>query len=186
MKQLLTIIICIAILNTSCTQSSIYTTLPPASGYSIDSNYYFKINFNGQSLYNYSVKENLTGLTMIYPDGALSSNDSTNTPQRTLSGSSILSNAYIPNASVFFNLKVNKLGTSAIGNYDLHATDMNNNPYFSITDYTGMNYEADSNFTTLSIQSIDISTLKITGVMSGNFISGSSLIPFTGSFCLRN
>ena len=186
MKQLLTIIICIAILNTSCTQSSIYTTLPPASGYSIDSNYYFKINFNGQSLYNYSVKENLTGVTLA-PDGALSSNDSTNTPQRTLKGfSTVYSNAYIPNASVSFSLYVNKLGTSAIGNYDLHATDMNNNPYFSITDYTGMNYEADSNFTTLSIQSIDISTLKITGVMSGNFISGSSLIPFTGSFCLRN
>jgi hypothetical protein len=62
---------------------------------------------------------------------------------------------------------------------------MNPYPRFSITDFTGMTYEADSNSTTLTVQNIEFPTLKITGVMSGNFISGSLLIPFTGSFSLR-
>jgi hypothetical protein len=192
MKQILTIIICIAILNTSCTQSTIYTTAPNAPntlGYSIDSNYFFKINLNGQSLYEYGVKENYPSgapFSLLLPGGKLESNDSTNAPQRTLTGASTSSsNFYIPNASVNFSMSFNKLGISAIGNYDLHVTDMNSYPRFSITDFTGMTYEADSNSTTLTVQNIEFPTLKITGVMSGNFISGSLLIPFTGSFSLR-
>ncbi len=53
MKQILTIIICIAILNTSCTQSSTTPTTPPATtnpcGVTTNSNEYIELKINGNT-----------------------------------------------------------------------------------------------------------------------------------------
>jgi hypothetical protein len=184
MKQVLTIIICIAILNTSCTQSTTTPTTPPAiTGYSIDSTYYFKINFNGQTLYDYGVKENTLGILMHYPAGYITQPVvGTNLYYLNANNAANL-NLYYNSGNVSFQMFMIKNGTS-IGVYD---SLFNNAPSaFEITDLnTATRYDADPASIAVTVQSIDVLNSKINGVMSGNLKNGSALIPFTGSFCLK-
>jgi hypothetical protein len=69
MKQILTIIICIVLFNTSCTQSTTTPTTPPATtnpcGYSTNSNQYIELKINGKTLRNETIL--LNGVTFFRP-----------------------------------------------------------------------------------------------------------------------
>jgi hypothetical protein len=176
MKHLLTIIICIAIFNISCNQNNTTPTTPPATGFTIDSSYYFIINFNGQTLYNYAVRDNNLGL-VSYPVGSVTYQASLLYYQF-VSFNFIQINAFMHNANVTFSLQGTK-NSGSIGVYNsagLSITDANTAAIYD--NYT-------DNSTILTIQSIDVAASKITGIISGNFTSGASLIPFTASFCLK-
>jgi hypothetical protein len=183
MKKLLIIIICIVLFNTSCTQSSTTPSAPPAntSIYSIDSTYFFKINFNGQTLSQYGVFANYgsSGSGYVSYPGIVSGVLSTGTLAANSGG---LLNLYIQNTNVSFYFNLNRVGdtvNSPIGAYDLHGSAS-----AGITDLnTSKGYTMDTASTLLNVTNINVSS--VIGVMSGKLIDGTSLIPFTGSFCFK-
>ena len=178
MKKIILFLFSCVLLATACTQNSTTPTVPPTTTvYSIDSTYYFKINFNGQKLYYYAVKENFTGILQDYPAlvGFFSA-----------VGNTGFTNNLVQNASLKFNINLNRVGdtvNSPIGAYDFHN-------YFSGTTYGGItdlntskSYTMDSASTILNVTSIGVTSA--TGVVSGKLNDGTTLIPFTGSFCLK-
>ena len=183
MKQILTIIICIALFITSCSQNTTTPTTPPAntSIYSLDSTYYFKINFNGQTLCQYSVFANYgaSGSGYVSYPGILSGMLSSGTLAANSGG---LLNLYIQNTNVSFYFNLNRVGdtvNSPIGAYDFHGSAS-----AGITDLnTSKGYTMDTASTLLNVTNINVSS--VIGVMSGKLIDGTSLIPFTGSFCFK-
>jgi hypothetical protein len=188
MKKILTIIICIVLFNTSCTQSSTTPTTPPAntSIYSIDSTYFFKINFNGQTLYDYGVKENTLGIFTAFPGIVIGFFSGINGIVAT---SSSFTNLYLQHANFKFNMQLNRAGdtvNSPIGAYDLHigTTGTGIAASAGITDLnSSKNYSMDSASTILNVTSTDVTSA--TGVVSGKLKDGTTLIPFTGSFCFK-
>jgi hypothetical protein len=184
MKTMKMVLLAFVLLATACSQSTTTPTTPPAiTGYSIDSTYYFKINFNGQTLYDYGVKENTLGILMHYPGGfIIQPVVGTNLYNLNANNAGNL-NLYYNSGNVSFQMLMIKNGTS-IGVYD---SLFNNAPSaFEITDLnTATRYDADPASIAVTVQSIDVLNSKINGVMSGNLKNGSALIPFTGSFCLK-
>jgi hypothetical protein len=178
MKTMKMILLAFVLLATACSQNTTTPTIPPANTtvYSLDSTYYFKINFNGQKLYSYAVKENASGGYLSYPAilGFVSANNGA------------LINLLIQNANVQFNINLNRVGDTVnnpIGAYDFHNY-FPGTTYANITDLnTSKNYTMDSASTILNVTGIGVT--NVTGVMSGKLNDGTSLIPFTGSFCLK-
>ena len=176
MKKITLFLLSCVLLATACNQSNTTPTTPPATVFSIDSSYYFKINFNGQTLYNYAVRDNNLGL-VSYPAGSVTYQASLLYYQFA-SFNFIQINAFMHNANVTFSLQGTK-NSGSIGVYNsagLSITDANTAAIYD--NYT-------DNSTILTIQSIDVAASKITGIISGNFTSGASLIPFTASFCVK-
>ena len=181
MKTMKMVMLAFVLLATACSQSTTTPTVPPANTtvYSLDSTYYFKINFNGQKLYSYAVKENASGGYLSYPAilGLGSSISCAN---------GALINLLMQNANIQFNINLNRVGDTVnnpIGAYDFHNY-FPGTTYGNITDLnTSKNYIMDSASSILNVTSIGVTS--VTGVVSGKLNDGTTLIPFTGSFCFR-
>jgi len=190
MKTIKMILLAFVLLATACSQSTTTPTTPPAntSVYSLDSTYYFKINFNGQTLSHYSVNWGSSGSGYLsYP----SFNSLLSAQQiQTNSASVQMANSFIQSTNVGFGFTVYRVGdtvNSPIGAYDFHAIPGAMSlgaGYGGITDLnTSKSYTMDSASTLLNVT--NISVIGFTGVMSGKLKDGSTLIPFTASFCLK-
>ena len=98
-----------------------------------------------------------------------------------------VTNAYLQNANLTYNFVVHRVGdtvNSPIGAYDFHAPAGSIAGSGSITDLnTSKNYTVDSASTILNVTGIGVTSA--TGVVSGKLNDGTTLIPFTGSFCLK-
>ena len=181
MKKITLFLLSCVLLATACNQSSTNPTVPPANTFSIDSTYYFKINFNGQTLCHYSV----------FADWGSSGSGYVSYPFAYLNQSSInassyqVANAYIQSSDVDFQFILNRIGdtlNSPIGAYDFHGLGAGS--ILGITDLnTSKVYGIDSASTILNVTNIAVSS--VTGVMSGKLKDGGTLIPFTSSFCLK-
>ena len=184
MKTMKMVLLAFVILAAACSQSTTTPTTPPANTtvYSLDSTYYFKINFNGQTLSQYGVFANYgpSGSGYVSYPGIASGMLSSGTLAANSGG---LLNLYIQNTNVSFYFNLNRVGdtvNSPIGAYDFHTlgnaaviTDLN----------TSKGYTMDTASTLLNVTNINVSS--VIGVMSGKLIDGTSLIPFTGSFCFK-
>jgi hypothetical protein len=184
MKTIKMVLLAFVLLATACSQNTTTPTTPPATtGYNIDSTYYFKINFNGQTLSHYSVfGRDISGSGIIsYP------NFSSLFPTQIKATSSPFANTYIQSTNVGFGFTVNRVGdtvNSPVGAYDFHAITLIGGGYGSITDLnTSKSYTMDSASTLLNVTNTSVS--GFTGVMSGKLNDGTTLIPFTASFCLK-
>ena len=183
MKKIILFLFSCVLLATACTQNTTTPTTPPAntSIYSLDSTYYFKINFNGQTLCQYSVFANVgsSGSGYVSFPGIVSGLLSSGTLGANSGG---LLNLYIQSTNVSFNFILNRVGdtvNSPIGAYDFHGSAS-----AGITDLnTSKGYTMDTASTLLNVTNINVSS--VIGVMSGKLIDGTSLIPFTGSFCFK-
>jgi hypothetical protein len=186
MKKIILFLFSCVLLATACTQNTTTPTVPPAntSIYSIDSTYYFKINFNGQTLSHYSVFANwgASGSGFLsYPFFG------TILPTQIIANWAQTGNLYIQSTNVGFSFTVNRVGdtvNSPIGAYDFHAIPGTGSGGGGITDLnTSKSYTIDSASTLLNIT--NTSVIGFTGVMSGKLKDGTTLIPFTASFCLK-
>ncbi len=182
MKTMKMVLLAFVLLATACTQNSTTPTVPPTTTvYSLDSTYYFKINFNGQTLCQYSVFANVgsSGSGYVSFPGIVSGLLSSGTLGANSGG---LLNLYIQSTNVSFNFILNRVGdtvNSPIGAYDFHGSAS-----AGITDLnTSKGYTMDTASTLLNVTNINVSS--VIGVMSGKLIDGTSLIPFTGSFCFK-
>ena len=175
------ILLAFVFLATACSQNTTTPTTPPANTtvYSIDSTYYFKINFNGKQLQYYAVKENALGVYLNWPGILVGT--------RMSLANTAWTNMYLQNANLTFDLYVNRVGdtvNSPIGAYDFHTPAGSIAGSGGITDLnTAKGYAMDSASTILNVTSIGVTS--VTGVVSGKLNDGITLIPFTGSFCLR-
>ena len=188
MKTMKMVLLAFVLLATACSQNNTTPTAPPAntSIYSIDSTYFFKINFNGQTLYYYGVKQNTLGLLQVFPGIVIGFFSGIN---GILATSSSSTNLYLQHANFKFNMQLNRAGdtvNSPIGAYDLHigTTGTGIAASAGITDLnSSKNYSMDSASTILNVTSTDVTSA--TGVVSGKLKDGTTLIPFTGSFCFK-
>ena len=106
MKTMKMVLLAFVLLATACSQSTTTPTTPPAntSIYSLDSTYYFKINFNGQTLSQYSVFANYgsSGSGYVSNPGILSGMLSSGTLAANSGG---LLNLYIQSTNVSFSFR---------------------------------------------------------------------------------
>ncbi len=185
MKTLKMILLAFVLLATACSQNTTTPTTPPAntSIYSIDSTYYFKINFNGQTLSHYSVFANWGASGSGYLSYPFFGTFLTT---QIIANSGVTPNLYIQSTNVSFGFTVHRVGdtvNSPIGAYDFHAIPTSPGGG-AITDLnTSKIYTMDSASTLLNITNTSVT--GFTGVMSGKLKDGTTLIPFTASFCLR-
>lgn len=186
MKTMKMVLLAFVLLATACSQNTTSTTTPPAntSVYSLDSTYYFKINFNGQTLSHYSVFANwgASGSGFLsYPFFG------TILTTQIIANSGGTPNIYIQSTNVGFGFTVNRVGdtvNSPIGAYDFHAIPGTGSGGGGITDLnTSKIYTMDSASTLLNIT--NTSVIGFTGEMSGKLKDGTTLIPFTARFCLK-
>ena len=182
MKKITLFLLSCVLLATACNQSNTTPTTPPATVYSIDSSYYFKINFNGQNLSQYSVFANYgsSGSGYVdFPGGMF-------LPATLSANSGGLINLYLQNSNVLFALNLHRTGdtiNNPIGSYDMHYYGGGSGAC-SITDLTTSKvYDTDSASTTLYVTNTNATS--ISGTMTGKLNDGTTLIPFTGSFRVK-
>jgi len=177
MKKILIFLLSSILLATACNQSGTNPTPPITTPtYSLDSTYYFKITFNSQTLKDYAVKENSLGY-VHFPGGQIINVQ----PYYDFGANNATPNIFLQSGNVKFEFNVVRNGSS-LGTYD--SLFNGNSSAFEITDLnTSKVYDVDT--ATISIIVNNINLTSITGIMSGNLIDGVSLIPFTGSFCLK-
>lgn len=178
MKKITLFLLSCVLLATACNQSNTTPTTPPATGYSIDSSYYFKINFNGQTLYNYGLKmsDGITSGLIGYAGALISTQNGISTFQIGNTGSAI--NSVYQHANVLpiittFTKSGNSTGLYLANNFfTAQITDLN----------TAKIYYMDTT-TTANVTSVSVN--NVIGTFSGNLIDGTTVIPATGSFCLK-
>jgi len=184
MKQILTIIICIVLFNISCTQSSTTPTTPPiASGYSIDSNFYVKINFNGQTLHYYTAIATENGLSapVVYPISV--------TPSGYCDfemGAFTHCNPVIYHADFTFQMYFNKVNTTGwIGTYKGTFSS----PFADTTNAGSIRDLNNSIVYTVNKNStatiVNMNATSVIGTFTCTLQNGSTSYPATGSFCLK-
>jgi hypothetical protein len=183
MKQILTIIICIVLFNTSCTQSSTTPTTPPATtnpcGYSTNSNEYIELQINGLNLRSENLIANGVNMNSVK---ATFSTFTTTPPSRTL----VLSAPAFPcsiNSSVTNNMLL------SIG-----FIDKLTNALDPIGVYTGSNGYIDYYKGIFDIKRYNIDSITVlvnscnadyvSGTFTGTAIENNTniLYPFNGSF----
>jgi hypothetical protein len=178
MKKITLFLLSCVLLATACNQSSTNPTVPPATGYTIDSSYYFKINFNGQTLYNYGLKmsDGITSGLIGYAGALISTQNGISTFGISNTGSAI--NSVYQHANVLpiistFTKSGNSTGLYLANNFfTAQITDLN----------TAKIYYMDTT-TTANVTSVSVN--NVIGTFSGNLIDGTTVIPATGSFCLK-
>jgi hypothetical protein len=184
MKQLLIIITCIAILNTSCTQSSTTPTTPPATtnpcGYGTISNEFIELNINGLNLRS----ENLTASGNIMNTvKAIFSTDTTTPPSRKLSliaqAQPCLLNSSVTN-NMNFSMNIYKL-TNALDPIGVY-TGSSGNGYIEY--YKGIMDVKRYNIDSITVLVNTCNADYVSGTFTGTAIENNTniLYPFTGSF----
>ncbi len=185
MKTIKMVLLAFVLLATACSQNTTTTTVPPpaASGYSIDSNYYVKINFNGQTLHYYTVivTENGVSVPLVYPSSM------TPSVYSDFEMSAILqSNPVIYHADFTLHMYFNKVNTTGwIGTYKgtFSAPFADTTNAGSIRDLNNsIEYTVNKN----SIATIvNMNATSVIGTFTCTLQNGSTSYPATGSFCLK-
>jgi transcriptional regulator with XRE-family HTH domain len=180
MKKITLFLLSCVLLATACNQNNTTPTTPPATGYSIDSSYYFKINFNGQTLHYYTaiMTENGVSANLAYPISITPSSfcdfQMENVAQ---------ANFAIYHADVTFNMYFNKLNTTGwIGTYkgNNYLGGQNAGTITDLTTSTAYTVDTNSTATIVSMNA-----LSVTGTFTCTLQNGSVTYPATGSFCLK-
>ena len=192
MKQILTIIVCIVLLNTSCTQNTTTPTTPPATtntcGYSTDSNQYIELKINGNTFRSESVM--LNGA----PFQTLACNFSTDQTSRWLRVPSILMQ-YPCNFDPLNLIKINNLGIvldayktsnfqDPLGIYDKYANGVSSGGFscYSTTTNTTKNYYFPEDSLTINVTNCSVDYVSGTFVGTAFEFNWPTPIPVTGSF----
>ena len=190
MKQILTIIVCIVLLNTSCTQNTTTPTVPtqPQTGWKVDSTYWFKITFNGKTLNFFGCEQFFNGSSYLYAYPSFSTQTNISSSDFKIYGGGGVANAYITHAEVVPTLFFKKLNTSGwIGSY----TGINKycfsvlEPLCSgkINDLTtSTTYYIDST-ATANITTSDAASFS--GSFTCTLQNGNTFYPATGSFKIK-
>ena len=182
MKKITLFLLSCVLLATACNQSNTTPTTPPATGYSIDSSYYFKINFNGQTLHYYSVivNDGVMPVYLGYPGTYLGSLALTDFG---ISNTGTMVNSSIFHANVTPIMYFNKLNTTGwIGTYkgNNYLGGQNAGTITDLTTSTAYTVDTNSTATIVSMNA-----LSVTGTFTCTLQNGSVTYPATGSFCLK-
>jgi hypothetical protein len=181
MKKITLFLLSYVLLATACNQNNTTPTTPPANGYSIDTSYYIKINFNGQTLHYYTaiMTENGVSANLAYP---ISITPSTYCDFEM--GAITHVNTTIYHADFTFQAFFNKINTTGwIGTYKgtSHPADTTNAGKLRDLN-NSIEYTINKN-STATIVSMNAS--RVTGTFTCTLQNGSTTYPATGSFCIK-
>jgi hypothetical protein len=185
MKTMKMVLLAFVLLATACSQNTTTTTVPPpaASGYSIDSNFYVKINFNGQTLHYYTAIATENGLSapVAYPISV--------TPSGYCDfemGAITHCNPVIYHADFTFQMHFNKVNTTGwIGTYKGTFSS----PFADTTNAGSIRDLNNSIVYTVNKNStatiVNMNATSVIGTFTCTLQNGSTSYPATGSFCLK-
>ncbi|MFM1828888.1 MAG: hypothetical protein RL624_1129 [Bacteroidota bacterium] len=171
---------------TSCTQQN--TPSPSnnnngggsTTGYTVDSSYFFKVNFQNKALYNYGVFTSISVGSIIFQGGPYCTIGTSTTNGIT---SSVFENVSLVN-SLFINHATCNASWVLIKNGSSQGIYKANNIYDTkIIDLTtSKTYIADTSSTNINVSNVGLH--NVTGTFTCKLIDGTTLIPASGSFNL--